>query len=139
MEFVKKYAIRRDGKLEVIADAISYHLYQFNKSYLQNKREEESDSEDDYFESAKRYLQQMNKDKFSNLLREEAKTMVEFTACIEILEIMIGKRVNLKRAKFPSASHGRNVLTEQRLMTLALQARDTVKSSERRRNVVDVL
>ena len=125
LNLVKKYGKQRNGKLGAIHTAIGYHLQKFNTAFLESEREEgnngkEADSkwERDFFETAVG----MNKLCLSDLMRCDATTMNEWTACIEILEIMIGKKIELKRAKLPSKSRFKPKKIEEQLMAIARRA-----------------
>ena len=87
LNFVKKYGNQRNGELGMIHNAIRYHLIKLNIAFIKSENEEGNTRKD---------VQTPTKG-LSDLMRNTT-SMNEWTAFVEILEVMIGKKAGLSRA-----------------------------------------
>ena len=115
LTFVKRYGNQRNGRLGLIHNAIRYHLQKLNIAYL------ESESVERIFNSRKGF--QTAAQTLSDLMRNHTTSMNEWTACVEILEMMIGKKTKLRKAKLPTKGKFRDKKAELQLMSIVRRVR----------------
>ena len=143
LKMVEKYGIQRNGKLGTIHAGIRYHLEKLNTVYLHEgcvpgameksyrneaKVGNEEEQNTSFGQSTdQNYYQRMrhpDRVEINKLIRKVTNNMIEWTACIEILEIAIGAKKRMSKAYEITYSGEKNVETEKRLRALAKAVRD---------------
>ena len=143
LKMVEKYGMQRNGKLGAIHAGIRYHLEKLNTVYLHEgcvpgameksygagaKVETEGE------QSSYQRMRHVDRVEINKLIPKVANNMIEWTACIEILEIAIGAKKSISKAYEITYSGEKNVETEKRLRALAKSVRDWKEGKNRKKS-----